>query len=223
MAIGSAIAMVTVGLIFGLILYAFLIISTMKNYGNLTREGIIARVISSNILTVSMFKDLEVKWPSFLKSVMGAGSVAGDPVSLLNLECLLVSDEQNTIPFVILKSLVSLIMPIMIAMILGIIFGTKEILGRISWRKKMNENPGDQFRGDVFAATLDVAMAKRFKKGLEASKQRTKDGTTKKNSDNEFGGDGLVSFGSVVSPKVMFTGSLVVMACKSFFLFSTCC
>ena len=136
MAIGSAIAMVSVGLIFGLILYAFLIISTMKDYGALTREGLIARVIASNILIVSMFKDLEVKWPDFLKTFMGAGSVAGDPVALLNLECLLVSDGPDTIPFVVLKSLVSLVMPIMIALILGVIFGTKEILGRISWRKK---------------------------------------------------------------------------------------
>ena len=65
MDIGAAIAMVTVGLIFGLVLYAFLIISTLKDFGALTRAGIIARVITSNILIVSMFKDLEVKWYVF--------------------------------------------------------------------------------------------------------------------------------------------------------------
>jgi hypothetical protein len=212
MAIGSAIAMVSIGLIFGLILYAFLIISTMKDYGALTREGLIARVIASNILIVSMFKDLEVKWPDFLKTFMGAGSVAGDPVALLNLECLLVSDGPDTIPFVVLKSLVSLVMPIMIALILGVIFGTKEILGRISWRKKMKK----QGQGDMFEATLGVAMAKRFKKGLEASKARTQNGTTKKISDEEFGGEGLIGFSSVVSSLVMFKGSLVIMACTFF-------
>jgi hypothetical protein len=210
MELGSAIAMVSIGLIFGVVIYSLLILSTMNNYGALTREGLIARVIASNVLIVSMFKDLEIKWPSFLKTAMSAGSVAGDPVALLNLECLLVSDGPDTIPFVILKSLVSLLIPILIAMFLGVIFGTKEILGRISWRKKMKK----QSHGDMFESTLSVAMAKRFKKGLEASKQRTQDGTTKKIGDQEFGGEGLIGFSSVVSSKVMFQGSLVIMACK---------
>jgi hypothetical protein len=61
-------------------------------------------------------------------------------------------------------------------------------------------------------------MAKRFKKGLEASKARTQNGTTKKISDEEFGGEGLIGFSSVVSSLVMFKGSLVIMAC-TFLLF----
>ena len=65
MDIGVAIALVTVGLIFGLVLYAFLIISTLQDFGALTRKGLIARVITSNILIASMFKDLEVKWYVF--------------------------------------------------------------------------------------------------------------------------------------------------------------
>ena len=154
--------------------------------------------------------------PSLLKSGMGAGSVAGDPVSLLNLECLISSGGPNQIPFVLLKSLVSLMVPIVMALILGVIFGIKEILGRISWRnhlKKLKEkNPDGNYQGDVFSTTLSVAMASRFKKGLEARQQRKKDGTTKHINDPEFGGEGLLGFGSVVSPMVLFQGAMVVMA-----------
>ena len=82
------ISTVSVGLIVGCSLYTFLIISTLSALGDLTRGGIIMRVISSNILVVSLFKDLEMDWPAGIISPMNLGSVAGDPVSLLNMECL---------------------------------------------------------------------------------------------------------------------------------------
>ena len=91
MDISAAIAMVTVGLIGGLALYAFLIISTLKDFGALTREGIIARVIASNILIVSMFKDLEVKWYVFFFSIQmqliirGAGARGGAWCNFMNI------------------------------------------------------------------------------------------------------------------------------------------
>ena len=88
MDISLAILGTTVASIIGVALYLFLIVQTLKGYGQLPREGIVMRVISSNLLIISLFKDLEIQWPSALRNIMGTGSLAGDPVSLLNLECL---------------------------------------------------------------------------------------------------------------------------------------
>lgn len=211
------IPLVVTGTIFGFVIYAFLIMSTLTDYGDLSREGIVARVISSNILILSLIKDLEIQFPDVLRSFMGAGSVAGDPVSLLNLECLFQESNENTnvIPYIILKALITLVVPILFAIILGIIFGcqslrAKNVSEKKKSKRKIADNRDGNFNGDMFTGTLAVAMAKRFAtKNDEGDKNNAKD-----DSDEKFGG-ALMTMDSIVDEKVMFKASIVV----SVFLF----
>ena len=203
----AAIAYVIFAVIIALMLYAFLIIKTLKGYGNLPREGIIMRVISSNVLILSLFKDLEVQWPSEVKSFMSSGSVAGDPVSLLNIECLA---QAEGIPYIIMKAITALSMPVIFFVLLGIVFGTQYLLSKRHFQASTIKNvKNGERRTDIFATSLTAAMANRFNKKLTKNKKNGDD------EDNEvYAGedhDGLVSMKNVVDPITMFKGSLVVM------------
>ena len=200
------------------LLYTFLIYSTLKGYGHLPREGIIMRVISSNILIVSMLKDLEIKWPPAVLSMMSGGAVGGDPTSLLNLECLWAgpsTENQKVMPYIIVKAIVALLMPFLFVFILGTIFGTKHFISERQWNKRMtkqkklndqngaaasaqNDEPSQihGYQGNMFSASLDIAMAKRFANKAHHVQNR----------------GGLMSLGSVVSPYVLFQSALVVIA-----------
>ena len=203
----NAVTIVVLLVIFALALYAFLIISTLSGYGNLPREGIIMRVISSNILIVSLFKDLEVQWPSSVKLLMGAGSVAGDPVSLLNIECLA---QAEGIPYIIMKAIIALSMPIIFFILLGIIFGTQYLLSKRHFQESTikNDKNGER-RTDIFATSLTAAMANRFNKKLTKNKKNGDDEDNEVYAGEDHGG--LMSMKNVVDPTTMFKGSLVVM------------
>ena len=228
MNISLAILGTTVASIIGVVLYLFLIVQTLKGYGQLPREGIVMRVISSNLLIISLFKDLEIQWPSALRNVMGSGSIVGEPVSLLNLECLWTgkhsSASDDVIPYVVTKKLLSLTMPLLFGSALAIFFGVKEWKSRRHWARKKKKwkshHEGHEFQGDLFTATLETDMALKFKHSLHDAQTHSKE-TTQESSRRESTSidihkkkktkDNNTRISAAVNPMQSFAASLVVM------------
>ena len=120
------------------------------------------------------------------------------------------NSETNIAPFIITKKIISLIMPLIFAVILGAVFGTAEIVSRRTYAKhhKLTKKATEKNEGhmlgekeeNIFSASLDVAMAKRFKLNSHGKDHHT--------------GHGLLDLSSAVTPFIKFQGSLVIMACK---------
>ena len=207
---GTVIALVTTAAVLGVGFYAFLIYSTLKRYGDLSREVIVARVISSNVLILSLIGELEIQFPDVLQKMMGAGSIVGDPVSMLNLECLLQesTDENDPIPYIILKALITLVLPILFALILGIILGCDSLRAKNTRKKnkpKGTKENDEHSHGDMFTSSLALSMENRFAKNLHKEEQ------DKKGSDSgETFGGALMSMDSIVDHKMIFKASIVV-------------
>jgi hypothetical protein len=185
----------------------------MKHYGKLEHDGIITRVIVTNVLIMSQFKSIPLIWPQGALSTMDAGNAAADPVAVINLGCL-----DFSLPYLYTKILFTLIAPFVYVAILVIIFSLVAWKGKRHWKKHQSEvkkhreealggetaknadgSVHETYTGDVFTATMDVYAAQRFRDNL------------KKNAGKKQHA-GILEMGSIVTPLHMFKGSIVVMA-----------
>jgi hypothetical protein len=185
--------------------FGYLTAETLKQYGTLERDEIVLRVIVSNVSVLSQFKSIPLHWPSVALGTMSAGSLLGDPVSMLNLECLL----RSSVPHVFVSALVALATPILLFGILCAVFGVVEYRNRRHWRKHVAERRRDSqasenhFAGDVFTAAIDMYAARRLTDKLRAERRRKR---------RRPRASGILSTESVVTPWHMFQSSLVTMA-----------
>ena len=208
-----AITLVVLGTIGLLAVYSYLIISTMKHYGALEHDGIITRVIVTNVLIISQYKSIPLVWPQGALSTMDAGGAAGDPVSLINMGCL----DLNS-PYLYMKTLVTLVAPFAYVVILSVIFSLIAWKGKRHWKKHQAEvkkhreeasggetvknadgSVHETYTGDVFTATMDLYAAQRFRDKM------------KKNAGKKQHA-GILDMSNVITPLHMFKGSIVIMA-----------